>query len=50
MILPATLLLAALAYLFYHSKKNKLSLDQLDPIESQKEMDELYKDLEDLFI
>ena len=49
MILPTTLLLGALGYLFYTSKK-ELSLDHLDPIEIQKENDDLYKDLEDLFI
>ena len=51
MILPTTLLLGALGYLFYTSKK-ELSLDQHehDPIEIQKENDDLYKDLEDLFI
>ena len=47
MILPATLLLGALGYLFYTSKK-ELSLDHLDP--EEKENDDLYKDLEDLFI
>ena len=49
MILPTTLLLGALGYLFYSSKK-ELSLDHLDLIENQKENDDLYKDLEDLFI
>ena len=49
MILPTTLLLGILGYLFYTSKKD-LSLDHLDPIETQKENDDLYKDLEDLFI
>mgnify|MGYP004296638305 FL=1 len=49
MILPTTLLLGALAYLFYTSKK-ELSLDNHDLIENQKENDNLYKDLEDLFI
>ena len=48
MILPTTLLLGALGYLFYTSKK-ELLLDHHDPIENQKE-DDLYKDLEDLFI
>ena len=47
MILPTTLLLGALGYLFYNSKK-ELSLDQLDL--EEKENDDLYKDLEDLFI
>ena len=49
MILPTTLLLEALGYLFYTSKK-ELSLDHHDLIENQKENDDLYKDLEDLFI
>ena len=47
MILPTTLLLGALGYLFYTSKK-ELSLDQLDT--KEKENDDFYKDLEDLFI
>tara|TARA_B100000902_G_scaffold303682_1_gene291843 strand:- start:14 stop:163 length:150 start_codon:yes stop_codon:yes gene_type:complete len=49
MILPATLFLGALGYLFYTSKK-ELLLDQHDHVEKQQEDDELYKDLEDLFI
>ena len=49
MILPTTLFLGALGYLFYTSKK-EFSLEQHDPIENQKENDDLYKDLEDLFI
>ena len=49
MILPTTLLLGVLGYLFYTSKK-ELSLDHQDPIKTQKENDDLYKDLEDLFI
>ena len=49
MILPTTLLLGALGYLFYTSKK-ELSLDHHELIENQKENDDLYKDLEDLFI
>ena len=49
MILPTALLLGALGYLFYNSKK-ELSLDQNDLIENQKDNDDLYKDLEDLFI
>ena len=49
MILPTTLLLGALGYIFYTSKK-ELSLDNIDPIENQEENDDLYKDLEDLFI
>ena len=49
MILPTTLLLGALGYLFYTSK-TELSQDHPDLIENQKENDDLYKDLEDLFI
>ena len=49
MILPTTLLLGALGYLFYTSKK-ELALDYLDPKEKENENDDLYKDLEDLFI
>ena len=49
MILPATLLLGALGYLFYSSKKG-LSLDHHDSTDTKKENDDLYKDLEDLFI
>ena len=49
MILPTTLLLGPLGYLFYTSKK-ELSLDHHEFIENQKENDDLYKDLEDLFI
>ena len=49
MILPTTLLLGALGYLFYTSK-SELSLDHDDLMETQKENDDLYKDLEDLFI
>ena len=49
MILPTTLLFGALGYLFYTSKK-ELSLDYHDLAENQKEKDDLYKELEDLFI
>ena len=49
MILPTTLLLGALGYLFYNSKK-EISIDQNNTTEIQKENDDLYKDLEDLFI
>ena len=49
MIIPTTLLLGALGYLFYTSKK-ELSQDHDEPIEKQQENDDLYKDLEDLFI
>ena len=49
MILPITFLLGALGYLYYNSKK-EVSLDLHDPVDNQKENDDLYKDLEDLFI
>ena len=49
MILPITLFLGALGYLFYNSKR-ELSLDHNALIENQKENDDLYKDLEDLFV
>ena len=49
MILPTTLLLGALGYLFYSSKK-EISIDHHEPLENPKEEDDLYKDLEDLFI
>ena len=49
MILPTTLLLGALGYLFYTSKR-ELSIDHHDLTENQKDNDDLYKDLEDLFI
>ena len=49
MILPTTLLLGALGFLFYTSKR-ELSQDHHDLIDDKKENDDLYKDLEDLFI
>ena len=49
MILPTILLLGALGYLFYTSKR-EISLDRHDLIENPKENDDLYKDLEYLFI
>ena len=49
MILPTTLLLISIGYLFYNSKK-ELSMDHNNTTENQNENDDLYKDLEDLFI
>ncbi len=49
MILPTTLLFGALGYLIYTSKK-ELSLNDDPHLENSIENDDLYKDLEDLFI
>ena len=49
MILPTALLLGALGYFFYTSKKEP-SLDDDSSLENPKENDDLYKDLKDLFI
>ena len=49
MILPTTLIIGALGYLFYTSKR-EFSIEHHDLEENKKENDDLYKDLEDLFI
>ena len=49
MILPTTLFFVAIGYLFYNSKKELLQ-DYESTLENTKENDDLYKDLEDLFI
>ena len=52
MIIPFTLLIGAIGYLYYKSK-DELSLievEELDSSNDQKDQDDLYKDLEDLFI
>ena len=49
MILPTTLLLGALGYLVYSSKKD-VSLNHHETLENQIENDDLYKDLKDLFV
>ena len=52
MIIPFTILFGAIGYLFYKSK-DEVSLierDQLNLQSEQTEEDDLYKDLEDLFI
>ncbi len=49
MILPTTLLIGALGYLFYSSKK-EFVLDEDYSQEKSENNDDLYKDLEDLFI
>ena len=49
MILPTTLIFGALGYLFYTSKKEPLLGDD-SSLKNQKENDDMYQDLEDLFI
>ena len=52
MIMPLTILLGAVGYLYYKSK-DEVSLIEEDQFESSSEKienDDLYKDLEDLFI
>ena len=52
MIVPITILLGAVGYLYYKCK-DEVTLTELDPLDSSKEKiadDDLYKDLEDLFI
>ena len=49
MILSTTLFFGALGYLFYTSKK-ELTPYEDNPLENSKDNDDLYKDLEDLFI
>ena len=52
MIIPFTLLLGALGYLYYRSKDEVTLLERedIDSYEEQITEDDLYKDLEDLFI
>ena len=52
MVIPFTILFGALGYLYYKSK-DEITLpekDILDKTSEQIEDDDLYKDLEDLFI
>ena len=49
MILPTALLFGALGYLFYTSKKEPSLYDD-SSLENLKENDDMYQDLEDLFI
>ena len=52
MIIPFTILLGAIGYLYYKSK-DEVTLIEVDKLDSSKEKiadDDLYKDLEDLFI
>ena len=52
MIIPITFLLGAVGYLYYKSKDEVtlLEVDKLDSPSDQIDQDDLYKDLEDLFI
>ena len=52
MIIPITILLGAVGYLYYNSKveASLIELDQLDSSKEKIKDDDLYKDLEDLFI
>ena len=51
MILTTTLVFAVIGYLFYSLKKEpELELDDDVYLENSKDNDDLYKDLEDLFI
>jgi hypothetical protein len=52
MIIPLTLLLGAFGYLYYKSKDevSLVEVEKLDSPSNQLDQDDLYKDLEDLFI
>ena len=52
MIISLTLMFGAVGYLYYMSKDEVplFEEDKLDTTNEQKEKDDLYKDLEDLFI
>ena len=52
MIIPFTLLFGAIGYLYYKSKDeiSLINVEKLDPPSDQIDQDDLYKDLEDLFI
>ena len=52
MIIPFTLLIGAIGYLYYKSKDevSLIEVEKLDSSNDQKDQDDLYKDLEDLFI
>ena len=52
MIIPFTLLFGALGYLFYKSKDevSLVEVEILDSSNDQLDQDDLYEDLEDLFI
>ena len=52
MIIPLTLLFGAIGYLYYKSKDevSLVEVEKLDSPSNQLDQDDLYKDLEDLFI
>ena len=52
MIIPITILFGAVGYLYYKSKDEVTLVDveKLDSPSNQLDQDDLYKDLEDLFI
>ena len=52
MIIPVTLFFGAIGYLYYKSKDevSLVEVEKLDTSGDQKDQDDLYKDLEDLFI
>ena len=52
MIIPFTLLFGAFGYLYYRSKEevSLVEVEKLDSPSEQIDQDDLYKDLEDLFI
>ena len=52
MIIPFTLLFGAIGYLYYKSKDevSLVEVEKLDSPSNQSDQDDLYKDLEDLFI
>ena len=52
MIVPLTLLFGAIGYLYYKSKDevSLLEVENVDSPSNQSDQDDLYKDLEDLFI
>ena len=52
MIVPCTLLIGAIGYLYYKSKDevSLIEVEKLDSPNDQKDQDDLYKDFEDLFI
>ena len=52
MIIPITLLFGAIGYLYYKSKEevSLIEVEKQEPPIDQIDQDDLYKDLEDLFI